>query len=66
MLKANYFRCETQFAIALETISQRLARVPTEARLSALRAELFLLNRDLPAEVDIPTLLPPNKKGKVT
>lgn len=65
MLKANYFRCETQFAIALETISQRLARVPTEARLSALRAELFLLNRDLPAEVDIPTLLPPNKKGKL-
>ncbi|KOG96909.1 1-phosphatidylinositol 4-kinase [Saccharomyces eubayanus] len=65
MLKANYFRCETQFAIALETISQRLSRVPTEARLSALRAELFLLNRDLPAEVDIPTLLPPNKKGKL-
>ncbi|CAI4049389.1 1-phosphatidylinositol 4-kinase SKDI_14G0650 [Saccharomyces kudriavzevii IFO 1802] len=65
MLKANYFRCETQFAIALETVSQRLARVPTEARLSALRAELFLLNRDLPAEVDIPTLLPPNKKGKL-
>ncbi|CAI4035858.1 hypothetical protein SMKI_14G0670 [Saccharomyces mikatae IFO 1815] len=65
MLKANYFRCETQFAIALETVSQRLARVPTEARLSALRAELFLLNRDLPAEVDIPTLLPANKKGKL-
>lgn len=65
ILKANYFRCETQFAIALETISQRLAQVPTEARFSALRAELSLLNRDLPAEVDIPTLLPPNKKGKL-
>lgn len=65
MLKANYFRCETQFAIALESISQRLAQVPTEARLSALRAELSLLNRDLPAEVDIPTLLPPSKKGKL-
>ena len=26
---------------------------------------MFLLNRDLPAEVDIPTLLPPNKKGKL-
>lgn len=64
-LKANYFRCETQFAIALETISQRLTQVPTEARFSALRAELSLLNRDLPAEVDIPTLLPPNKKGKL-
>ncbi|CCK70718.1 1-phosphatidylinositol 4-kinase KNAG_0F00490 [Huiozyma naganishii CBS 8797] len=65
MLKANYFRCETQFAIALESISQRLAQVPTEARLSALRAELSLMNRDLPAEVDIPTLLPLNKKGKL-
>ncbi|CCH58340.1 hypothetical protein TBLA_0A05470 [Henningerozyma blattae CBS 6284] len=65
MLKANYFRHETQFAIALETISQRLSQVPTEARLSALRAELSLMNRDLPAEVDIPTLLPPNKKGKL-
>lgn len=65
LLKTNYFRCETQFAIALETISQRLTLVPTEARFSALRAELSLLNRDLPAEVDIPTLLPPNKKGKL-
>lgn len=65
LLKTNYFRCATQFAIALESISQRLAQVPTEARLSALRAELSLMNRDLPAEVDIPTLLPPNKKGKL-
>ncbi|GAV50492.1 hypothetical protein ZYGR_0W00180 [Zygosaccharomyces rouxii] len=65
LLKANYFRCETQFMIALETISHRLAQVPTEARFSALRAELSLLNRDLPAQVDIPTLLPPNKKGKL-
>ncbi|SCU95377.1 LAMI_0F02234g1_1 [Lachancea mirantina] len=65
ILKSNYFRCETQLAIALESISQRLAQVPTEARLSALRAELSLLNRDLPAEVDIPTLLPTNKKGKL-
>ena len=65
ILKANYFRCATQFAIALESISQRLAQVPTEARLSALRAELSLINRDLPAEVHIPTLLPPNKKGKL-
>ncbi|CCD25736.1 1-phosphatidylinositol 4-kinase NDAI_0F04180 [Naumovozyma dairenensis CBS 421] len=65
LLKSNYFRCETQFAIALESISQRLAQVPTEARLSSLRAELSLMNRDLPAEVDIPTLLPPNKKGKL-
>ncbi|KAL3230455.1 Phosphatidylinositol 4-kinase PIK1 [Nakaseomyces bracarensis] len=65
LLKANYFRCETQFAIALETISRSLSQVPTQARLSALRADLSLLNRDLPACVDIPTLLPPNKKGKL-
>ncbi|CDO92762.1 unnamed protein product [Kluyveromyces dobzhanskii CBS 2104] len=65
LLKVNYFHCCTQFAIALESISQRLAQVPTEARLSALRAELSILNRDLPAEVDIPELLPPNKKGKL-
>lgn len=65
LLKSNYFRCETQFAIALQTISVRLSAVPQEARLSSLRAELSLLNRDLPAEVDIPTLLPPNRKGKL-
>ncbi|AAS54038.2 AFR666Cp [Eremothecium gossypii ATCC 10895] len=65
ILKANYFRCEMQFVIALETISRKLAQVPTEARLTSLRAELSIMNRDLPAEVDIPTLLPPNKKGKL-
>ncbi|SSD58415.1 related to Phosphatidylinositol 4-kinase PIK1 [Saccharomycodes ludwigii] len=65
LLKMNYFRCETQFVIALESISQRLSKVPKDARLTALRAELALMNRDLPAEVDIPTLLPPNKKGKL-
>lgn len=65
LLKSNYFRCETQFAFALQTISIRLSAVPQEARLSALRAELSLLNRDLPAEVDIPTLLPPNRRGKL-
>ncbi|CCH43783.1 phosphatidylinositol 4-kinase [Wickerhamomyces ciferrii] len=65
LLKSNYFRCETQFAIALQSISVRLSQVPQEARLSSLRAELSLLNRDLPAEVDIPTLLPPNRRGKL-
>jgi phosphatidylinositol 4-kinase len=65
LLKSNYFRCETQFAIALQTISIRLSAVPQEARLSSLRAELSLMNRDLPAEVDIPTLLPPNRRGKL-
>lgn len=57
-LKTNYFRCETQFMYALHSISTRLTTVPKQARLSALRAELALLNRDLPAEVDIPLLLP--------
>ncbi|AET37346.1 1-phosphatidylinositol 4-kinase Ecym_1089 [Eremothecium cymbalariae DBVPG len=65
ILKSNYFRCEMQFAIALETISRKLAQVPVEARLTSLRAELSMLNKDLPAEVDIPTLLPSNKKGKL-
>lgn len=65
LLKSNYFRCETQFAIALQTISVRLSAVPKEARLSSLRAELSLMNRDLPAEVDIPTLLPTNRRGKL-
>ncbi|AGO10847.1 AaceriAFR666Cp [[Ashbya] aceris (nom. inval.)] len=65
ILKANYFRCEMQFVIALETISRKLAQVPPAARLTSLRAELSIMNRDLPAEVDIPTLLPPNKKGKL-
>ncbi|KAH3682235.1 hypothetical protein WICPIJ_006793 [Wickerhamomyces pijperi] len=65
LLKSNYFRCETQFAIALQTISIRLSQVPKEARLSALRAELSLMNRDLPAEVDVPFLLPNNRKGKL-
>lgn len=65
LLKSNYFKCETQFAIALQQISMRLSQVPKEARLTTLRAELSLLNRDLPAEVDIPTLLPPAKKLKL-
>lgn len=57
-LRTNYFRCETQFMYALQSISTRLLQVPPQARQSALRIELALLNRDLPAEVDIPLLLP--------
>ncbi|KAF1917250.1 phosphatidylinositol 4-kinase-like protein PIK1 [Ampelomyces quisqualis] len=59
LLRANYFRSETQFLSALEDISNRLVVVPKPARLSALRAELALIAQDLPAEVDIPTLSPP-------
>lgn len=58
MLRAHYFRSETQFLSALEGISNRLVVLPKPARLSALRAELALIARDLPAEVDIPLLCP--------
>ena len=58
ILRAHYFRCETQFLSALEGISNRLVALPKPARLSALRAELALIARDLPAEVDIPLLCP--------
>ncbi|TGZ77118.1 hypothetical protein EX30DRAFT_356466 [Ascodesmis nigricans] len=57
-LRSNYFRNETQFLSALEDISNRLVQVPKPARLSALRAELALLNNDLPTEVDIPMICP--------
>lgn len=60
ILKSNYFRCETQFMTALHTISQRLVTVPKQARLSALRVEIAMINKDLPAEVDIPLLIPTN------
>ncbi|KAL2123353.1 hypothetical protein VTJ04DRAFT_3808 [Mycothermus thermophilus] len=60
LLRQNYFRCQTAFLSALESISNRLVMVPKPARLSALRAELALIARDLPAEVDIPVICPPD------
>ncbi|KAL2138163.1 hypothetical protein VTI28DRAFT_7362 [Corynascus sepedonium] len=60
LLRQNYFRCQTAFLSALEDISNRLVIVPKPARLSALRAELALIARDLPAEVDIPVICPPD------
>ncbi|KAI1330478.1 phosphatidylinositol 3 [Xylariaceae sp. FL0255] len=59
LLRQNYFRTQTLFLTALENISNRLVVVPKQARLSALRAELALIGRDLPAELDIPVLCPP-------
>ncbi|KAH6654625.1 kinase-like domain-containing protein [Truncatella angustata] len=59
LLRQNYFRCQTAFLTALEDISNRLVIVPKQARLSALRAELALIARDLPAELDIPIICPP-------
>lgn len=57
-LRSHYFRSETAFLSALEGISNRLVALPKPARLSALRAELALVARDLPAEVDVPGLCP--------
>lgn len=65
LLQSNYFKNTTQFAIALQNISIRLSKVPRSGRLSTLKAELSILNKDLPCEVDIPILLPKNKKGKL-
>lgn len=64
-MRQNYFRCETQFLTALENISNRLVLVPKPARLSALRAELALIDQDLPAEVDIPVLCPATLVGGI-
>jgi phosphatidylinositol 4-kinase B len=65
LLRQNYFRCETQFLTALEDISNRLVLVPKPARLSALRAELALIDQDLPAEVDIPVICPATLIGGI-
>ncbi|KAL7930977.1 kinase-like domain-containing protein [Trichoderma chlorosporum] len=59
LLRQHYFRSQTAFLSALEGISNRLVAVPKPARMSALRAELALIGRDLPAEIDIPIICPP-------
>nr|AZQ56644.1 phosphatidylinositol 4-kinase [Suhomyces anneliseae] len=59
ILQVNYAKKETEFIMALQNISLRLSQVPKEARLSALRAELSIINDTLlPSEIDIPQLLP--------
>ncbi|CAG8456281.1 3911_t:CDS:2 [Racocetra fulgida] len=58
LLKGNYFQSEPQFLLALQDISTRLIIVPREARQSALRAELTLLNHNLPAEICMPLWCP--------
>lgn len=58
-LHSNYFKKETEFMMALQNVSMRLSLVPKEARLTALRAELSIINdKLLPSEIDIPQLLP--------
>nr|ACS29271.1 pik1 [Meyerozyma guilliermondii] len=65
-LQSIYAKKENDFIMALQNISLRLAQLPKEARLSALRAELSIINENLlPAEIDIPQLLPiTSKKNK--
>lgn len=59
LLKINYSNKVTEFMLSLQNISLRLSLLPKEARLSALRAELSIINETLlPSEVDIPQLLP--------
>lgn len=58
-LHVNYFKKETEFVMALQNISSRLSKIPKEARLTTLRAELTIINNTiLPSEIDIPQLLP--------
>ncbi|KAK6458809.1 phosphatidylinositol 4-kinase [Scheffersomyces xylosifermentans] len=58
-IQVNYAKKETQFIMSLQNVSIRLSQVPKEARLSALRAELSIINETLlPSEIDIPQLLP--------
>lgn len=58
-LRVHYAKRETNFIMSLQNISLRLSLVPKEARLSALRAELSILNATIfPSEIDIPQLLP--------
>lgn len=62
-LQINYFKKETEFIMTLQNISARLSQVPKEARLTSLRAELSIINNTLlPAEIDIPQLLPISSK----
>ncbi|KAI8888011.1 hypothetical protein K501DRAFT_330227 [Backusella circina FSU 941] len=58
LLRSNYFRSEMQFILALVDIATRLVIVPKPARLSALHAELTLLNHNLPAEICMPLWCP--------
>ncbi|CAO3618616.1 unnamed protein product [Cunninghamella blakesleeana] len=53
-IKSGYFRSEIQFLIALTDIAERLVALPKHARVSALHAELTLLNHNLPAEICLP------------
>jgi phosphatidylinositol 4-kinase len=53
-VRSGYFQYEMQFLVALSDIAERLMALPKQARVSALHAELTLLNHNLPAEICLP------------
>ncbi|ORZ20543.1 kinase-like domain-containing protein [Absidia repens] len=53
-VRSGYFQYEMQFLVALSDIAERLVALPKLARVSALHAELTLLNHNLPAEICLP------------
>ncbi|KAI8093652.1 kinase-like domain-containing protein [Halteromyces radiatus] len=52
--RSGYFQYQMQFLVALSDIAERLVSLPKHARVSALHAELTLLNHNLPAEICLP------------
>ncbi|KAI8376392.1 kinase-like domain-containing protein [Radiomyces spectabilis] len=54
LLQSSYFQSEIQFVLALVNITTRLLNLPKSARMTSLRAELTLLNHNLPADICIP------------
>ena len=53
-----YLHAQQNFIQALTQISDRLLTIPKQARLDSLRAELALLNHNLPARVCLPMWCP--------
>ncbi|KAJ1969556.1 Phosphatidylinositol 4-kinase pik1alpha (PI4-kinase)(PtdIns-4-kinase) [Dispira parvispora] len=54
LLHRHYFQSELQFVLSLTDISNRLVVVSRQDRQSSLKAELLLLNHNLPANVCLP------------
>ena len=59
--KTHYFYSQTTFISVLNAISHRLIRVPKDARQGYFKAELSLLNHNLPAKVCLPLWCPASK-----
>ncbi|KAJ1980640.1 Phosphatidylinositol 4-kinase pik1alpha (PI4-kinase)(PtdIns-4-kinase) [Dimargaris cristalligena] len=58
LLHRHYFQSELQFVMSLTDISNRLVFVSRPDRQSSLKAELLLLNHNLPANVCLPLWCP--------